>query len=81
MSAMNDWLAIAFEMSPSERAALAHQLLLSLEEDGFDEDSEAAWAAELESRLTRIERGEFQASDWREAIARMRQSLARKSSP
>jgi hypothetical protein len=81
MSPFDEFLASALQMPANDRATLAHQLLLSLEAGDFDADSEAAWATELEIRLARIERGDFQARDWRDALAQMRQSLSRKTSP
>jgi hypothetical protein len=45
------------------------------EPDRFEKDHEDLWAAEIETRLARIEQGDFSASDWREALARIRQSL------
>jgi putative addiction module component (TIGR02574 family) len=66
----------ALALSEPERAALALQLLRSLEPEGSDPDTEPAWEAEIESRLERIDRGQFAASDWREAIARIRQALS-----
>lgn len=80
MSQIDDLFASAQEMSPDDRATLVHRLLLSLEANDFDADSEAAWEAELEVRLARIEQGDFQARDWREALTRIRQSLSRKPS-
>jgi putative addiction module component (TIGR02574 family) len=81
MSQIDDLFASAQEMPPSDRAALAQRILLSLEANDFDADSEAAWAAELEVRLARIEQGNFQARDWREALAQIPQSLSGKPSP
>ncbi len=80
MSQIDDLFARAHQMPPSDRAALAQRILLSLEANDFDADSEAAWAAELEVRLARIEQGNFQARDWREALAQIRQSLYGKPS-
>jgi putative addiction module component (TIGR02574 family) len=76
MSTPNEILERAMELPIPERAALAHHLLLSLEAEDFDEDSEAAWAAEVEARLAAVAQGQFTASPWREAVARIRQSLA-----
>lgn len=81
MSIIDDLFARALEMPPNDRGELIHRLLLSLEANDFDADSEAAWAAELEVRLARVERGDFAASDWREALARIRQSLSGNPSP
>lgn len=81
MSQIDDLFACAQQMPPGDRATLAQRILLSLEANDFDADSETAWSAELETRLARIEQGNFQASDWREALARIRQSISGKPSP
>jgi putative addiction module component (TIGR02574 family) len=81
MSVLNEILHRALGLPDPERAALARQLLLSLEPDDFDADSEAAWAEEIEARLDAVERGECTAADWREAVARIRQSLGEGQAP
>jgi putative addiction module component (TIGR02574 family) len=77
MNTANEIMDRAMELSPSERAGLAHRLLLSLEPDDFDADSEAAWTAEIEARLALVEQGKFTASNWRDAVARIRESLSK----
>ena len=66
---------IASRLSSIERAALARQLLLSLEDDPFDDDWEAAWADELSRRADRLEKGEVSLSDWDDALTSIRRSL------
>ena len=80
MSTADDIFSSAMKLPESDRAALARQLLLSLEPDAFDPDCEAAWQAEIERRLASVERGSYQASEWREALARVRKSLGREDS-
>jgi hypothetical protein len=77
MNVMQEILDLAMRLPEPQRASLARQLLLSLEPDRFDEDHEALWVAEIESRLQRTEQGAADACDWREAIDRIRQSLPR----
>lgn len=50
----------ALSLSPEERAALAHDLLLSLEDEPFDapEEVEAAWADEIRRRAADVRAGE-----------------------
>lgn len=72
MSVMHDLLHQALQLPQPERAELAHELLLSLESGPPDPGSEAAWRAELEARLARVESGQFAARDWREALADIR---------
>ena len=76
MSTVEDVFTSAMQLSESDRAALARQLLLSLEPEDFDADSESAWQAEIELRLAAVDSGNFEASDWREAVARIRKSLS-----
>jgi hypothetical protein len=60
----------ALELEPDERAALAAELLASLEES--EDDVQRAWAAEIErrSREAASERGE----DWRVVLDEIRSS-------
>jgi putative addiction module component (TIGR02574 family) len=78
MSMIDDLFNLARELPEPDRAALAHRLLLSLEADAFDPDSQAAWVEELEARLAKVEQGQFAARYWREAVADIRQSLSEK---
>jgi putative addiction module component (TIGR02574 family) len=75
MSVTEELLSRALQLPEAERAVLTRCLLLSLEPETFDEDSAAAWDAELEARLARVDQGPFTARDWREALAHIRQSL------
>jgi putative addiction module component (TIGR02574 family) len=81
MSALTEILNRALELPKPERADLARQILLSLETDDFDADSEAAWATEIDARLDTVERRDFTARNWREVVARIRQSLAQGRKP
>lgn len=75
MSTIDEVLSSALQLSQAERAALAHQLLLSLEPGHADADWESAWSAEIEARLARFESGSSQASDLLGAINSMRRAL------
>jgi|GraSoiStandDraft_51_1057287.scaffolds.fasta_scaffold63046_2 putative addiction module component (TIGR02574 family) len=75
-SATRNLLDLLKGLPERERAAITHELLLSLEEEDFDSDSETAWAAEIERRLAAVEKGQFSAQPWREAIEAIRQSLS-----
>jgi len=81
MSIAQEILSRALELPDTERAAIAHRLLLSLEPEEFDPESEYAWVQGIESRLARIDRGEYSASDWQDAVARLRQSLSGGAKP
>jgi putative addiction module component (TIGR02574 family) len=73
MNATNDLLDLALQLPHRERASLARQLLLSLEPEAEEPDYETLWQAEINARLARVDRGEYSASDWREALTRIRQ--------
>lgn len=79
MATAAEVLNLASTLSDSERAHVAHQLILSLEQEPFDENCDELWAAEIESRMAAVDRGEYVASDWREAMERMRAALKPKS--
>jgi putative addiction module component (TIGR02574 family) len=79
MSTANELLSQALSLPEAERAALARQLLLSLEAETAA-DADDAWALEIEARLAAIAEGRFQAKDWREALAEIRQKLSAGSS-
>ena len=69
--ATNRVLRQALELEPEERAALAAELLASL--DASENDVQSAWAAEIErrSRDAAEERGE----DWRIVLDDIRASV------
>jgi putative addiction module component (TIGR02574 family) len=77
MNPVDELFARAQELPEAERADLAHRLLSTLEADATDPDYEEAWAAELAARLAKVERGEFTARPWREAVEDLRRSLPR----
>lgn len=59
----------ALKLSADERAALAQRLISSLDEQ---DDVDDAWAAEVERRVSAVERGEIQDIPIAEALARLR---------
>lgn len=56
----------ALELPKPARAALASSLLDSLDEE-VDENSEAAWAAEISRRIQKVETGAVEMIPWAEA--------------
>ncbi len=56
----------ALGLPPEARAALACQLLDSLETE-VDEDAEAAWAREIGRRLKELDTGQVKPIPWAEA--------------
>ena len=69
----------AMALNASQRAEVAHQLLLSLEPDDFDADADSAWAEEIQRRRQAIRDGRVILRDWDEALADIRQSLVSKN--
>jgi hypothetical protein len=70
---LEDIEAAALQLASSDRARLAERLLLSLDED---DEILAAWVNEAERRSDAHERGEMQAVDFDESIARLKARLA-----
>jgi putative addiction module component (TIGR02574 family) len=55
----------ALQLPPAEREALAGQLFDSLQ--GDDPEAEAAWQAEIERRISELDRGKVKPIAWAEA--------------
>jgi len=72
-SPLEDIEAAALQLAPAERARLAERLLVSLDED---DEILAAWVEEAERRGEAYDRGEMEAIDFDESIARLRAKLA-----
>ena len=66
----------ALQLPDEERAALAAELIGSLETD-VDIDAEAAWSAEIQSRLARVEAGTATRVSWTEARRRIHAAAGR----
>ena len=69
-------LAEALRLSDEERAALAGELIQSLETD-VDPDAEAAWSAEIRARLERVDSGRATTIPWSEARRRIHAAAGR----
>ena len=69
--------AEALELPTSERAALAHRLIASLDDGGEDDPTEVeiAWADEIPRRLDEYRRGEVQPVPASEVFAKARALL------
>lgn len=75
---VQELLTKAMELSPGERAELSDLLVETLSPPGTEmspDESSAYWSKELVRRSEAYERGEMEASDYRESVARVRQSL------
>ena len=62
--ANQELLEQVLKLPSAERAEVARQVLLSLEPEGFDDDAEQAWVAEIQRRRDAIRRGEVQLLEW-----------------
>jgi putative addiction module component (TIGR02574 family) len=71
-------LTEALRLSPEARAALAGELIQSLETE-VDADAEAAWAAEIRLRLARVDAGNAGTVPWSEARRRIHAAAGRGS--
>ena len=72
-------LSQALKLPDDERAALAAELIASLDGDP-DEGVEEAWAAEIKRRVDQIERGAVELIPWEQVRAELRQRLDERSS-
>ena len=68
----------ALRLSEEERAALAGDLIQSLETD-VDADAEAAWSSEIRVRLERVDSGTARTIPWSEARRRIHAASGRGS--
>jgi putative addiction module component (TIGR02574 family) len=66
----------ALRLSEEERAALAGELIQSLERE-VDAGAEAAWSAEIRARLDRVDAGTATTIPWSEARRRIRAAAGR----
>jgi putative addiction module component (TIGR02574 family) len=69
-------LTEALRLSDEERAALAGELIQSLEKE-VDSDAEAAWAAEIRARLEQVDAGTAKTIPWSEARRRIHAAAGR----
>lgn len=81
MPAVDELRYDALALPRDERAALARDLLLSLETEDLDGNVEQAWAAEAQRRSEAYARGETESRDWRESVQRVRRMLAERRKP
>ena len=69
-------LAEALRLPEEERAALAGELIQSLDRE-VDQEAEAAWSAEIRSRLERVDAGTATTVSWAEARRRIHAATQR----
>jgi putative addiction module component (TIGR02574 family) len=65
-------LSAALALPAEARAALAGQLLESLDDAATDDEVEAAWTAEIRRRLDDVDAGRVRPVPWDQAFARLR---------
>lgn len=66
----------ALRLTEEERAALAGELIQSLEHE-VDPDAEAAWSTEIRTRVERVEAGAATRVSWAEARRRIHAAASR----
>ena len=69
-------LAEALQLPDEERAALAGELIQSLDHE-VDADAEAAWSAEIRTRLDQVDAGTATTISWAEARRRIHAATQR----
>ena len=69
-------LVEALRLPEEERAALAGELIDSLDSE-VDPDAEAAWAAEIRTRVSDLDAGRARTVPWSEARRRIRAAAGR----
>ncbi len=68
----SELLSNALALPVRERARIAHELLLSLD-DGADGDAAERWVAELEQRGREVREGSVAGEDWETVKTRLAQ--------
>ena len=83
MNLVDELYTQAVRLNSQDRLQLIQKLILTLEPEGenlTDDEWKAAWLPELQARVEAYERGDRESSDWRDVIARLRESLAARES-
>jgi putative addiction module component (TIGR02574 family) len=70
-SAAKAILEATLKLDPQERARIAHELIVSLDEGPTEDGVEAAWEQELERRAGEIDSGAVKLEPW----SKLRQEL------
>jgi hypothetical protein len=71
----------ALRLPPEARAALAGELLASLEEVAVDSEREAAWSTEIHDRLDAWQRGDVPSLSEAEFLGRLEETVRGKPTP
>lgn len=75
MATVDELRTQALELSVVERARLARDLILSLEEKEPTTDWSDAWSSEIEQRSADYQAGRTVARDWEDVVDRIRTAL------
>jgi putative addiction module component (TIGR02574 family) len=71
MAQAKDILDAALKLEPAERARIAHEIIVSLDDEPADEGVEEAWEHELAKRAAEIDSGAVKLEPW----SKVRQDL------
>ena len=71
MAQAKDILDAALRLEPAERARIAHEIIVSLDDEPADEGVEEAWEQELAQRAAEIDSGAVKVEPW----SKVRQDL------
>jgi putative addiction module component (TIGR02574 family) len=71
MAQAKDILDAALKLEPAERARIAHEIIVSLDDEPADEGVEEAWEQELAKRAAEIDSGAVKVEPW----SKVRQDL------
>jgi putative addiction module component (TIGR02574 family) len=71
MAQAKEILDAALKLEPAERARIAHEIIVSLDDEPADEGVEEAWEQELAKRAAEIDSGAVKLEPW----SKVRQDL------
>ena len=71
MAQAKEILDAALKLEPAERARIAHEIIVSLDDEPADEGVEEAWEQELAQRAAEIDSGAVKLEPW----SKVRQGL------
>jgi putative addiction module component (TIGR02574 family) len=70
-ASMQEVINKAFNLSPEERAKLAHELIISID-DTMDNEVETAWDSEIERRVKKIRSGKAKGRQAEDILAEIK---------
>lgn len=78
MSAVEELMQRALQLSVDDRELLVDQLLASIQNTPTDPNYDSGWLKELQIRMEEIDKGIVKPIPWREALAQIRQARSQK---